>query len=653
MPGIEWRADGTPFSPHFGDIYRSEDGLRQARHVFLRGCGLLAEEGETPAWSGMPRWGVLELGFGLGLNFLATWHAWQSAPQRPARLFYSACEAWVPTFADLRRSAAPHPELLPLLEELETHWHGLAPGVHRLRLAGGQVLLTLAVGDVADVLPELDGVHDSLFLDGFAPEKNPAMWQPQVLRAAARLLHLGARAATWCVAGEVRRTLEGCGFEVQRVPGLPPKRHALRATYAPRWTPRQRPAAPRAARAARCAIVGAGLAGAACAWELAKRGWSVTVLDAAARPAAGASGLPVGAMSEHVSFDDDPAAQLTRAGLRATRHAARTLLVEGEDWRGCGTLERYASGERRLPPAWDEWGKENNPAHPGVWDTAAPITQEKAQLAGVPLGEAAGHGEEALTGALWHAHGGWLRPVQLMRAMLAAPGVQWKGGQRATRLEQTGAVWRVLDDAGKALAEAELLILCAGFDTRALLPDGALPLQALRGQAVWGATTPAAAALPFPVTGHGGLIAGVPLDAPDGSNPPCGWYSGSTFARDDEDCTPRAADHAAALTRLRGLHPAAANAIAPQWETGEAQAWAGIRAVLPDHLPAVGAWMDDSAAHAPDAPLPLHLLCGLGVRGITMSVLAAEIIAAQLHAEPLPIARSLAAKLRASRWRRA
>ena len=72
--------------------------------------------------------------------------------------------------------------------------------------------------------------------------------------------------------------------------------------------------------------------------------------------------------------------------------------------------------------------------------------------------------------------------------------------------------------------------------------------------------------------------------------------------------------------------------------------------MLPVRLPAVGAWMAGGAAHAPDAPLPLHLLCGLGVRGITMSVLAAELIAAQLHAEPLPIARSLAAKLRASRW---
>ncbi len=645
---VEWRADGVPFSARFGDIYRSADGLRQAQHVFLRGCGLLAEGDEAPAWAGAARWGVLELGFGLGLNFLATWHAWQQqCAQRPARLLYSACEASVPPFADVRRSAAPHEELQPLLDELEAHWHSLTPGVHRLRLARGQVLLTLAVGDVADMLPELEGAHESLFLDGFAPEKNPAMWQPSVLRAAARLLRVGARAATWCVAGEVRRSLQACGFEVQRTPGLPPKRHALRASYAPRWTPRQRPAAPRAAHAARCAIVGAGLAGAACAWQLAQRGWSVTVLDAAAQPAAGASGLPVGAMSEHVSFDDDPAARLTRAGLRATRHAARTLLTEGEHWRGCGTLERHAADQRRLPPAWDAW--EGTPAHPRIWDAAASITQEKAARAGVSLGSAAGAGDEALTGALWHAHGGWLRPVQLVRAMLAAPGIQCKGGQRAARLEQVGSAWHVLDERGNVLAQAELALLCAGFGTRALLPDGALPLQALRGQAAWGvldATALPAALPPFPVTGHGGLIAGVPLDAPDGSCAAAGWYSGSTFLRDSADATPRAEDHAANLARLHTLHLTAARALAPQWSA--AHPWAGVRAVLPDHLPAVGAL----GAQMDDGALPPHLLCGLGVRGITLAVLCAELIAAQLHSEPLPIARSLAAKLRASRWER-
>ena len=44
---IEWLEDGTaggsPYSPRFGDRYRSElGGLEQAGEVFLKGCGLPA-----------------------------------------------------------------------------------------------------------------------------------------------------------------------------------------------------------------------------------------------------------------------------------------------------------------------------------------------------------------------------------------------------------------------------------------------------------------------------------------------------------------------------------------------------------------------------------------------------------------------------------
>ena len=242
---VLWRDDGTPTSPRFGDIYRShgsagDGGLAQARHVFLRGCGLLADAGQATSWAGAPRWAVLETGFGLGLNFLATWQAWRSNPERPARLFYSAVEAWVCEADDLIRSAAPFAELAPLAAELAAQWNGLLPGVHRLSFDDERVQLTLAVGAVQPMLAELSGAHDALFLDGFAPERNPDMWSAATFKAAARLVRPGTRAATWCVAGDVRERLAACGFEVERVPGLPPKRHALRARYAPRWTPRMR-----------------------------------------------------------------------------------------------------------------------------------------------------------------------------------------------------------------------------------------------------------------------------------------------------------------------------------------------------------------------------------------------------------------------------
>lgn len=86
---IDWLADGTPYSPRFGDRYHSEHGgLDQARQVFLAGCGLPA------AWAHQAQWRILETGFGLGLNFLVTWAAWRADPARPQRLHFVSCEAW-------------------------------------------------------------------------------------------------------------------------------------------------------------------------------------------------------------------------------------------------------------------------------------------------------------------------------------------------------------------------------------------------------------------------------------------------------------------------------------------------------------------------------------------------------------------------------
>ncbi|HEY0201457.1 MAG TPA: FAD-dependent cmnm(5)s(2)U34 oxidoreductase, partial [Burkholderiaceae bacterium] len=69
---VAWRADGEPYSARFGDIYHSISGAQaQARHVFLGGCHLPA------AWAGQRQWRILETGFGLGMNFLATWQAWR------------------------------------------------------------------------------------------------------------------------------------------------------------------------------------------------------------------------------------------------------------------------------------------------------------------------------------------------------------------------------------------------------------------------------------------------------------------------------------------------------------------------------------------------------------------------------------------------
>lgn len=657
-PPVHWRADGTPVSPRFRDIYRSagdvaHGGLAQARHVFLGGCDLRSTGDRPTAWSGASRWAVLETGFGLGLNFLATWHAWRQDAQRPARLIYSAVEAFPPDASDLVRSAREFPELVPLATALARQWHGLLPGVHRLCFDDEHVTLTLAIGDAQHALAELGGAHDALYLDGFSPACNPDMWSAATLQAAARRMRPGARAATWCVATEVRERLARCGFEVERVPGLPPKRHALRARFAPGRQASSTPLPSGADRPGRCAVVGGGLAGASVAFSLARRGWRVTVLDGAGEPAGGASGLPAGVVAPHVSPDDRPLSVLTRAGVRATLARAANLLHEGIDFAATGVLERHQPGKRRRPASWQD-AAASSAARPQSLDASDPLTRRQADAARALLDET--------NPALWHERAGWIRPPALVRAMLRAPGIDWRGGARVAHLDARHQEWILRDAAGEPLATADLVVVAAGFDSRGLLGD-ALPLHPLRGQIAFGPmpTGDDAAGLPrFPVNGHGSLIAHLP--GPDGP----GWVTGSTFERESSLAACVAPDHASNRERLHELLPAAATLLDAQWSDGRARSWAGVRATLPDRLPAVGAFPDSrqnqSPALAGNAQTaidqvalnrrPIHLCTGLGARGLTLAVLCGEVLAATLHDEPLPVARSAARCLRASRFAR-
>lgn len=236
---LEWQADGEPYSPRFGDIYRSAaGGLAQSRLVFLGGCGL------PQAWAARPSWKILETGFGLGLNFLTSWATWESDPQRCERLHFMSVEAYPVTARDLLRSAmalkatdradAPLlPRVQSLAAELAQSWLMLQPGLQTLAFAQGRIELTLAVGEIQAMLPQLTGPVDAVFLDGFNPARNPVMWSADTLASITPLCCPGTRLSSWCVAGEVRTRLRNAGFEVRKRPGLPPKWHRLEAVFRP------------------------------------------------------------------------------------------------------------------------------------------------------------------------------------------------------------------------------------------------------------------------------------------------------------------------------------------------------------------------------------------------------------------------------------
>lgn len=596
---VDWGDDGTPRSRRFDDIYRSATGgLAQAQHVFLQGCGL------PEAWAGQAQWRVLETGFGLGLNFLAAWHAWRSDPQRPALLHFASVEAWPVQRDDLLRSVATYPALQPLAEALAAQWQGLAPGFHRHLFEEGRVLLTLCVGDIAPMLREQDFRADAVFLDGFDPACNAEMWSLGTLKAVTRLCRRGARLATWTVAGQVRRDLQTCGWQVQKRPGLPPKRDCLAGVYEPTWETRGT-SDDEAHAAADCVVVGAGLSGAAVAASLARRGWSVRVLDAAPAPASGASALPAGLLAPHQSPDDNPLSRLSRAGVRITLQQAQQRLARGLEWEPVGVLE-WRGDDPRLPPALD-----------GLEPWTRPATAAQKRTAGI--------GEHAA--AWWHEQAAWIEPAALVRSWLREPGVRFEGGQRVARIARADGRWRVEDANGERIAEAALVIVAAALGSASLVD--AIALHAVRGQVTWGPHDADADALPpFPVNGHGHFLPRVPL-VERGA-----WITGSTYGRGETETALRADDDALNLQRVAEVLPAAAAVMQAAADRGQVRSWAGIRCTSSDRRPLVG-----------ELQPGLWLTTAMGSRGLTFAALCGELVGARLHREPLPIEAKLARAL--------
>lgn len=216
---IEWRDGQVPVSRRFDDPYFSlENGLAETRHVFLEGNDLPARFADG--------FRVAELGFGTGLNFLATVQAWTDAGA-PGHLHFTSFEAFPMVAGDIEQALAHFPELAGLAEPLLAFWRG-----GRQQYKDDGVSLTLIEGDARIALPLWQGQADAWFLDGFSPAKNPELWGQDLMTEVARHTAPGGTVATYTAAGFVRRALETAGFTVQRTPGYGRKRHMTRARLA-------------------------------------------------------------------------------------------------------------------------------------------------------------------------------------------------------------------------------------------------------------------------------------------------------------------------------------------------------------------------------------------------------------------------------------
>ena len=324
-------------------------------------------------------------------------------------------------------------------------------------------------------------------------------------------------------------------------------------------------------------IVGAGLAGAACASAFAHAGYGVTVYEQAAIPAAGASGVPIAMFAPNISADDAPHSRLLRRGVHVLLAELRRLtqagaLIENTDWALSGVLERCIRTDKKLPEAWLE-------------------PQDPLGLQSRVFGEPNAERPTGKVQELFHGVAGWVNPQRLIASWLAHPNIALK--------TQTH-----VDDVAALGANADVVVVACGYQSPDVLPTFESLLQPIRGQVEWGLSLNVSCS-GYPVNGMGHFI-----------QTQSTWVAGATFQRDEMDLTPRAKDVDKNFEKLAILLPELGKPDLARLRADSAS-WVGVRTAQKNRQPLV---------MQPDANRYPHLwLCtGLGSRGLSLAALCAD-----------------------------
>ena len=644
---LSWSDTGVPSSDNFCDVYYSQDnGLEESRHVFLAGNDLPQRWHEQSC----TQFCIGELGFGTGLNFLLTWHAWREMPAPRPELHFLSIEKHPLTRRDLRRALSAWPTLSELAERLLAAYPAPLAGQHRLLLEPG-VRLDLWWEDADDALADLAGrgkaLVDAWYLDGFAPTCNEAMWSQQVINAVAALCRPGASFATFTAAGHVRRKLDDAGFKVSKMPGYGRKRECLHGLIARCGTPpasatlspwdlpdntQQRPDA--------VLIIGAGLAGCTTAAALADRGIDVILLDQGAL-ASGGSGNDQGVLYTRLSRKHSALVDFALQGFQFASSFYRDMFRAGElqphlDGDLCGSFQQ-SQNAAEMAALHD--------ALAGLEELAQVLDHEQASTV---------LGIEQPCAGYWYPGSGWLRPAAVCTALIARDNIRVVENCGPVTLRSEGTQWQAVAD-GQTLAQASVAIVATGTGTTTLEQLRWLPLQTIRGQI----TELPAAQIPASLRAalcHEGYIA--PARA--------GTHSiGASFNINITDPAARAEDNRDNLSKLAGAVPAW-KASLDVLDPVTLQARVGFRCASPDYLPVVGpvpayaSFVRDFGDLRRNARqtipcrgpyLPgLYINAAHGSRGLTSTPIAAELLASMICDEPLPFSRSQCRALSPARF---
>ncbi|RUO77149.1 bifunctional tRNA (5-methylaminomethyl-2-thiouridine)(34)-methyltransferase MnmD/FAD-dependent 5-carboxymethylaminomethyl-2-thiouridine(34) oxidoreductase MnmC [Idiomarina seosinensis] len=586
---IRFNEDGVPVSNQFDDIYFSVDsGIDESRYVFLEQNGLPERFKNLPQHY---EFVVTETGFGTGLNFLICWQLFLQQAPVDCRLLFVSFEKFPLTRDQLQQAYQTLPSLAPLCEQLLAVYPATDTGCHRLLLANGRITLDLWVGDLEQqlnyFLPQATGQIDCWFLDGFAPAKNPDMWQPGLFRSMAESAHANTSYATFTAAGVVKRGLSEAGFKVEKIKGFGRKREMLRGQLAEPKLAQKKPSL----NTTPVTIVGGGIAAATLALALTHRSVPVQVISSGIADAA--SGNPQGAVYPLLHAEITPLSQFY---LQAFSTAVSCYLPwQQQHWFPTGVMQPAFNQQRQLRAEKIA----NNLYHP---DSVSFTTKEHSNAAAqIPLNQ----------DSLHYPRAGWLRPERMVNELFAAAGCQPQQASFSAEMD----------------SPATPLVIAAGHNSAYLveqLSGQSLPINPVRGQISLVKASPLTRSLNKVLCYKGYMI-------PADNGVHC---IGATFNRADASDEQRANDDLENQTSLKSC----ANQL---WadDLSVVGSRASVRATTPDHQPVIGRVIDN-----------LYLLSGLGSRGLTAAPLLAEILAAQLTGGLQPLSDDALRRLSVDRF---
>ena len=210
-------ADGskTIAIPDWNESYHSKHGAwQESQHVFIR-MGL--------AHAKLPRLSVFEMGFGTGLNAI---QALLYAEEHQLKVDYHTLEAY--PLEEALWQQMDYEDLLPneFLKQGFKEMHRVE--AEKTIPLGEYFRFTKYHADIHQFLPPTN--PDLVFYDAFGPRVQPELWTSAIFERIYNKMSPGGILTTYCAKGEVRRTFQSLGMEVERLPGPPGKREMLRAT---------------------------------------------------------------------------------------------------------------------------------------------------------------------------------------------------------------------------------------------------------------------------------------------------------------------------------------------------------------------------------------------------------------------------------------